>query len=42
MMIIAGINLIMHTSIIDEHIISNRHKQITSTPNASIRNCNRN
>jgi hypothetical protein len=41
-MIIAGINLIMHTSRIDEQIISNRDKHITSTLNASTRNCNRN
>jgi hypothetical protein len=38
MIIIVGINLIMHTSRIDEQIISNRDKQITSIPNASTRN----
>jgi hypothetical protein len=37
MIIIAGINLIMHTSRIDEQIISNRDKHITSTPNAITR-----
>jgi hypothetical protein len=42
MMIIAGINLIMHTSRIDEQITSNTDKEITSIPNASTRNCNRN
>jgi hypothetical protein len=42
MMIIVEINLIMHTSRIDEQITSNTDKQITSTPNASTRNCNRN
>jgi hypothetical protein len=40
MTIIARINLIMHTSRIDEQITSNRDKQITSTPNTSTRNCN--
>jgi hypothetical protein len=42
MMIIAEINLIMHTSRIDEQITSNIDKEITSIPNASTRNCNRN
>jgi hypothetical protein len=42
MMIIAGINLIMHTSRIDEQITSNTDKEITSIPNASTRNCNSN
>jgi hypothetical protein len=41
-MIIAGINLIMHTSRIDEQITSNTDKEITSILNASTRNCNRN
>jgi hypothetical protein len=40
MMIIAGINLIMHTSRIDEEITSNTDKEIISIPNASTRNCN--
>jgi hypothetical protein len=40
MMIIAGINLIMHTSRINEHITSNTDKEITYIPNASIRNYN--
>jgi hypothetical protein len=38
MIIIAEINLIMHTSRIDEQIISNIDKHITSTLNASTRN----
>jgi hypothetical protein len=42
MMIIAGINLIMHTSRIDGQITSNTDKEITSIPNASTRNCNKN
>jgi hypothetical protein len=42
MMIIAGINIIMHTSRIYEQITSNTDKEITSIPNTSIRNCNRN
>jgi hypothetical protein len=42
MRIIAGINLIIHTSRIDEQIKSNTDKEITSILNASTRNCNRN
>jgi hypothetical protein len=42
MMIIAGINLIIHTSRIDEQITPNIDKEITSIPNASTGNCNRN
>jgi hypothetical protein len=42
MTVITGINLIIHTNRIDEHIISNTNKLITSIPNASTRNYNRN
>jgi hypothetical protein len=42
MTIIAGINLIMHTSRIDEQIIYNNDNQITSISNANTRNYTKN